>query len=284
MSAQNGHSSYNIILDGETVAQVGDDLSPASQQGYTGHVGDNTGLVYMQARYYDPVIGRFYSNDPIGFRDVHSFNRYAYANNNPYKYIDPNGEFAVPWHGGITFFAAWSSGHSFGESLSIAYRAMQADWEAGSQGSSPSACARHAMECPNSSPGEARLLHAQLINGALADGDLGLAAHAIQDQFASGHSDFAFWPGGFKELGFWGTIKHLFSDIFPSFSAVSNSYSATKQALTGKQNNSGSGSSQSGASSGRASFTVSPDDRCGIACTRGTIQEELRRRGNVIYN
>lgn len=90
--------------------------------------------------------------------------------------------------------------------------------------------------------------------------------------------------GGFKELGFWGTIKHLFSDIFPSFSAVSNSYSATKQALTGKQNNSDSGSSQSGASSGRASFTVSPDDRCGIACTRGTIQDELRRRDNVIYN
>ena len=46
----------------------------------------------MQARYYDPVIGRFYSNDPIGFRDVHSFNRYAYANNNPYKYVDPDGK------------------------------------------------------------------------------------------------------------------------------------------------------------------------------------------------
>jgi uncharacterized protein RhaS with RHS repeats len=45
----------------------------------------------MQARYYDPVIGRFYSNDPIGFRDIHSFNRYAYANNNPYKYVDPDG-------------------------------------------------------------------------------------------------------------------------------------------------------------------------------------------------
>jgi hypothetical protein len=45
----------------------------------------------MQARYYDPAIGRFYSNYPIEFRDVHSFNRYAYANNNPYKYIDPTG-------------------------------------------------------------------------------------------------------------------------------------------------------------------------------------------------
>jgi len=49
----------------------------------------------MQARYYDPVIGRFYSNDPIGFLDVHSFNRYAYANNNPYKYTDPTGMSSV---------------------------------------------------------------------------------------------------------------------------------------------------------------------------------------------
>jgi uncharacterized protein RhaS with RHS repeats len=48
--------------------------------------------MYMQARYYDPVIGRFYSNDPLGFRDVHSFNRYAYANNNPYKFTDPTGK------------------------------------------------------------------------------------------------------------------------------------------------------------------------------------------------
>jgi uncharacterized protein RhaS with RHS repeats len=45
----------------------------------------------MQARYYDPVIGRFYSNDPVGFTNIHTFNRYAYANNNPYKYVDPDG-------------------------------------------------------------------------------------------------------------------------------------------------------------------------------------------------
>jgi uncharacterized protein RhaS with RHS repeats len=51
--------------------------------------------MYMQARYYDPVIGRFYSNDPVGFRDIHSFNRYAYANNNPYKYIDPDGRSSI---------------------------------------------------------------------------------------------------------------------------------------------------------------------------------------------
>ncbi|MDO6428808.1 RHS repeat-associated core domain-containing protein [Thalassotalea sp. 1_MG-2023] len=66
---------------------------PKDEVGYTGHKFDtDLGLSYMQARYYDPVIGRFYSNDPVGFRDVHNFNRYAYAANNPYKYVDPDGK------------------------------------------------------------------------------------------------------------------------------------------------------------------------------------------------
>ena len=65
--------------------------------GFTGHLQDeDLGLTYMQARYYDPVIGRFYSNDPVGYTSanpVMSFNRYLYVNNNPYKYTDPDGEF-----------------------------------------------------------------------------------------------------------------------------------------------------------------------------------------------
>jgi RHS repeat-associated protein len=57
----------------------------------------STGLSYMGARYYDPVIGRFMGVDPVGFQEnnVHSFNRYAYANNNPYKFIDPDGRIAI---------------------------------------------------------------------------------------------------------------------------------------------------------------------------------------------
>ena len=54
----------------------------------------------MQARYYDPVIGRFYSNDPVDVlghitreNPIHGFNRYAYGNNNPYLYTDPDGQF-----------------------------------------------------------------------------------------------------------------------------------------------------------------------------------------------
>ena len=81
-------SHYRAL--GDEVEQKRDDV------GYTGHKYDaDLALSYMQARYYDPVIGRFYSNDPKGFSNIHNFNRYAYANNNPYKYVDPDGRDAV---------------------------------------------------------------------------------------------------------------------------------------------------------------------------------------------
>jgi RHS repeat-associated protein len=62
--------------------------------GYTGHVNDlDTGLVYMQARYYDPSSGRFLGIDPIGIDigSFYSFNRYGYAKNNPVNNSDPSG-------------------------------------------------------------------------------------------------------------------------------------------------------------------------------------------------
>ena len=59
--------------------------------GFTGHIKDGSGLTYMEARFYDPVSGRFLSNDPLPYRDIFSFNRYSYANNNPYRYTDPTG-------------------------------------------------------------------------------------------------------------------------------------------------------------------------------------------------
>lgn len=54
---------------------------------------DSTGLSYFGARYYDPTLGRFTGVDPVRVKpfDIHSFNRYSYANNNPYKYVDPDG-------------------------------------------------------------------------------------------------------------------------------------------------------------------------------------------------
>jgi RHS repeat-associated protein len=66
--------------------------------GFSGKPYDrSTGLSYVGARYYDPFVGRFLSTDPrpSDDEDVHSLNRYAYANNNPAKHIDPDGHSPV---------------------------------------------------------------------------------------------------------------------------------------------------------------------------------------------
>ncbi|MGA4640159.1 RHS repeat-associated core domain-containing protein [Stutzerimonas stutzeri] len=77
--------------------------------GYTGHAQDDaSALIYAGARHYDPVLGRFLSIDPadIQFESPVTFNRYAYANNNPHRYIDPDGRMSddAILHGG------WSPG------------------------------------------------------------------------------------------------------------------------------------------------------------------------------
>lgn len=76
---------------GQQVNRVG---AAKDGPGYTGHVQDGaTGLTYMQQRYYDPMIGRFLSTDPVTANTGagENFNRYWYANNNPYLFADPDG-------------------------------------------------------------------------------------------------------------------------------------------------------------------------------------------------
>ncbi|WP_291220039.1 RHS repeat-associated core domain-containing protein [Dokdonella sp.] len=78
------HEPYGLVSVG----------TPTQGPGFTGHVYDaQTGIYYMQQRYYDPVAGRFLSVDPVGPEAATgaSFNRYWYANNNPYTFTDPDG-------------------------------------------------------------------------------------------------------------------------------------------------------------------------------------------------
>ncbi|MEO7065328.1 MAG: RHS repeat-associated core domain-containing protein [Rhodanobacter sp.] len=85
---------YDYAPYGAPVASLG---SPPDGPGYTGHVNDpDTGLVYMQARYYDPAVGRFLSTDPVvpSAGALFGFNRYDYANNNPINHTDPDGRCA----------------------------------------------------------------------------------------------------------------------------------------------------------------------------------------------
>ena len=56
---------------------------------FTGRENDGTGLYYYRARYYDPSIGRFVSEDPIGFGGGNNF--YLYAEDNPALLVDPFG-------------------------------------------------------------------------------------------------------------------------------------------------------------------------------------------------
>ena len=66
-------------------------------RGYTGHeMLPDFGLINMNGRLYDPVIGRFLSTDNFVQEPWNSqnFNRYSYCLNNPLKYTDPSGEFA----------------------------------------------------------------------------------------------------------------------------------------------------------------------------------------------
>jgi RHS repeat-associated protein len=57
---------------------------------YTGREWDQeTGLYYYRARYYDPSIGRFISEDPAGYNA--GMNVYRYVRNNPLLFVDPLG-------------------------------------------------------------------------------------------------------------------------------------------------------------------------------------------------
>lgn len=57
---------------------------------YTGRVPVGPGLYHYRARYYDPVSGRFISEDPIGFEGG-DLNLYLYVANNPTGRVDPTG-------------------------------------------------------------------------------------------------------------------------------------------------------------------------------------------------
>ena len=80
-------SVYAYSAYGE-VAVLGPD--DANSLRYTGRDDDNTGLLYYRARYYDPVLKRFITEDPIGLLSGGA-NLYAYVNGNPVQYADPTG-------------------------------------------------------------------------------------------------------------------------------------------------------------------------------------------------
>ena len=66
---------------------------PTNLEPADGDTVDANGLIYLRERYYDPVLGRFPSLDPIEgtMSQPQSLNRYSYVQNNPVNKTDPSG-------------------------------------------------------------------------------------------------------------------------------------------------------------------------------------------------
>jgi RHS repeat-associated protein len=84
--------------------------TPAGNRGFTDQEAiPSLGLVNMNGRIYDPIVGRFLSPDPnVQFAsDLQSYNRYSYVTNNPLRYTDPTGYYVYQhsaWKEGLGTF------------------------------------------------------------------------------------------------------------------------------------------------------------------------------------
>ena len=71
-------------------------LNPFRYRGY--YYDTETGLYFLQTRYYDPETGRFLNRDAVTYADpetIGGLNLYAYCLNNPVMYVDPSGHLVI---------------------------------------------------------------------------------------------------------------------------------------------------------------------------------------------
>ena len=73
-------------------------INPFRYRGY--YFDEESGLYYLNSRYYDPETGRFISPDVLSILDetkgqINGLNLYMYCNDNPIMYCDPSGNFAI---------------------------------------------------------------------------------------------------------------------------------------------------------------------------------------------
>jgi RHS repeat-associated protein len=80
-------NTYTYDSFGKLTASTGTLTNPFQ---YAGRESDTeTGIYEYRARYYDENVGRFITEDPIGFGGGEDF--YSYVRNNPVRYVDPSG-------------------------------------------------------------------------------------------------------------------------------------------------------------------------------------------------
>jgi RHS repeat-associated protein len=97
-------ASYTYDPFGGTTVSGGS----ANPNQYTGRENDGTGLYYYRARYYNPRIGRFISEDPLGLNGGTKL--YAYAGNDPVDLRDPTGQNPMCVASGLAFMSIHNIG------------------------------------------------------------------------------------------------------------------------------------------------------------------------------
>ena len=98
-------NTYTFDSFGKLTTSTGTITNPFQ---YTARESDpETGIYEYRARYYDPSIGRFISEDPVGFAD--GYNVYDYVSGDPVDFDDPSGNWRIHgnwcgpnWTGGQT--------------------------------------------------------------------------------------------------------------------------------------------------------------------------------------
>jgi RHS repeat-associated protein len=93
---------------------------------YTGREWDaESDLYYYRMRYYDPAMGRFLNQDPMGFSQGPNF--YTYTRNNPTIYTDSFGLWFEPYHFMLSAYAGMGALFNFNDISVIAEASARAD-------------------------------------------------------------------------------------------------------------------------------------------------------------
>ena len=116
---QNIVNSYGYDPFGSVLTQQEAIAQPFKFVGQYGVMAEPNGLYYMRARYYDPSVGRFMSEDPIGF-DGGDVNLYAYVLSNPIMNVDPSGLDPISCS-----VATWKAQQACGPDFNDAWRSAQ---------------------------------------------------------------------------------------------------------------------------------------------------------------
>ncbi len=111
-------TATKVIISGTSLVLS---MNPFRYRGY--YFDSETGLYYLQSRYYDPKTGRFISPDAYSYLEpdtVNGLNLYSYCNNNPVMNVDPSGH--IVWS---LFFLVVGVSFSIGVGASVVNQAVQ---------------------------------------------------------------------------------------------------------------------------------------------------------------